>query len=474
MYTLHAHQVRVLSKIKTVIAEGSGKAKGRIVIPTGGGKTFIEAAVIENQRSQCSVKTRLHLVLAPRIVLANQLIGEFRKFSGNTYRSIAFHSGEYEPDYDAEDGITWKESSTTSVEMVEEVYVSANNSGQDLIVFSTYHSSKKLTGFEFDVMIADESQYCVNENFNDVIKLLSANIKLFFTATERHTKSDKGRGLNNEDVYGGLIDKIHPAELIELGLIVPPRLHVMYSNSNDKDRTVVSEVIELAHAQTGITPTKIGFTKILFAMKSTDDVKTIEDNIDKIHQAFPGFDVLTITSKNGARINGNVVNRYLTFMPVLNEDKNTLIFHYDILSEGIDVGGITGVVLMRNMKKAKLLQTIGRAVRVYRPDPGAKPWALISVSVVNGDEDSKANVKEYIEAIRDAGYDISAEEVVETGDPRGIADEQQVGDAVTDDKNNFSSLFITNIFHELEEDEFWQKLGAADTDEDFINLLIND
>jgi hypothetical protein len=234
----------------------------------------------------------------------------------------------------------------------------------------------------------------------------------------------------------------------------------------------VSEVIELARAQISITPARIGFTKILFAMKSTDDVKTIEDNINKIHEAFPGFDVLTITSKHGARINNTVVNRYHAFMPVLNENKNSLIFHYDILSEGIDTGGITGVVLMRNMKLSKLLQTIGRSVRIYRPDPAAKPWALISVSVINGDEDSKENVKKYVNAIRDSGYEIEPEDIIETGDPRGIADDEPLGDAVTKEKNNFSSLFLTNIFHELEEDEFWQSVTATETPADKISMVL--
>jgi hypothetical protein len=61
---------------------------------------------------------------------------------------------------------------------------------------SVYHSCAKLAGIDFDTLIADESQYCVTENFNDSIKLLSARAKMFFTATEKFTASQKGRGLN--------------------------------------------------------------------------------------------------------------------------------------------------------------------------------------------------------------------------------------------------------------------------------------
>ena len=120
---------------------------------------------------------------------------------------------------------------------------------------------------------------------------------------------------------------------------------------------------------------------------------------------------------------------------------------------------------MRNMGLSKLLQTIGRAVRVYKPNPGAKRFALISVSVLNGDEDDKENVKYYVSAIRDGGFPIDAESVVETGKPRHQADEENVDDAYGKGKNNFSSLFITEIIHEVEKEDFLHELRTLNSDE---------
>ena len=468
MIKLRAHQVDAFKAVIKAIKKGKGSAVGRVVMPTGAGKTFVEAAVIDYQRTE-NVGTKIHLVLAPRILLANQLIGEFRKFSGLTYRAIAFHSGSHEDDYEA--GIKWKEEATTRVDKIQTAYENAVASGQDLVVFSTYHSAVKLKDIKFDTMIADESQYCVNEGFNEVIRKLTARVKLFFTATEKHTASDKGRGLNNTTIYGTRLYYISPATLIQLGLIVPPRLHIMYGETRDEDRSVVSEVIEIAKAQDSITRPELGFSKIIFAMKGTDDVKTVEDNIAKIRAEFPDHDVFTITSKNGARINNQKVDRELVFLPALTTSKNCLIFHYDILSEGIDVDGITGVALMRNMGLSKLLQTIGRAVRVYKPNPSAKRFALISVSVLNGDEDDKENVKFYVQKIREGGYDISAESVVETGLPRHMADEENVDDAYAKTKNNFAGLFITEIIHEVEEEDFFHELRKTDSDKDKIDML---
>jgi len=468
MIKLRAHQADALKAVIKAIKKGKGSAVGRVVMPTGAGKTFVEAAVIDYQRTK-NVGTKIHLVLAPRILLTNQLIGEFRKFSGLTYRAIAFHSGNHEPEYEA--GIKWKEEATTRVEKIQEAYKNAVAVGQDLVVFSTYHSADKLIGIDFDTMIADESQYCVNDGFNEVIKKITARVKLFFTATEKHTASDKGRGLNNTTIYGERLYYISPATLIQLGLIVPPRLHIMYGETRDEDRSIVSEVIEMAKAQDEITRPELGFSKILFAMKGTDDVKSIEDNIAKIKKEFPEHDVFTITSKNGARIDNIKVDRELVFLPALTTSKNCLIFHYDILSEGIDVDGITGVALMRNMGLSKLLQTIGRAVRVYKPNPSAKRFALISVSVLNGDEDDKENVKYYVSAVRDGGYDISAESVVETGLPRHIADEENVDDAYDKVKSNFASLFITEIIHEVEEEDFFHELRKVDDNKAKIAML---
>jgi len=469
MIELRPHQSEALKAVIKAIKKGNGSAIGRVVMPTGAGKTFVEAAVINHQRKD-NINTKIHLVLAPRILLTNQLIGEFRKFSGPTYRAIAFHSGSHEEDYEA--GIKWKENATTRVADIEAAYKTAVAAGQDLVVFSTYHSADKLIGINFDTMIADESQYCVNEGFNGVIKKLTARVKLFFTATEKHTSSDKGRGLNNTTIYGERLYYISPATLIQLGLIVPPRLHIMYGETCDEDRSVVSEVIEIAKAQIEITQTELGFSKILFAMKGTDDVKSVEDNIAKIKKEFPDHDVFTITSKNGARIDNEKVDRELMFLPALTTSKNCLIFHYDILSEGIDVDGITGVALMRNMGLSKLLQTIGRAVRVYKANPGAKRFALISVSVLNGDEDDKENVKFYVQKIREGGYDISAESVVETGKPRHTADEENVDDAYGKGKNNFNMLFsIQDIVHEVEEDEFFYELRKTDGGKETIDML---
>jgi superfamily II DNA or RNA helicase len=463
--TLHQHQLDALDKIKNAITQGNGTAIGRVVMPTGAGKTFVEAAVIDTQISEY---TGIHLVLAPRIVLATQLIEEYRKYGGKKYRAIAFHSGKHEPDYET---VKWQERATTIVAILEEEYKKAKLVGTDLVVFSTYHSCGKLAGIKFDTIIADESQYCVSENFNNYVKALTGRVKLFFTATERHTASNKGRGLNNENVFGKLLYKISPAELIQKGYIVAPRLHVMYGETKDEEKSIINEVMELATEQNKLTAPELGFSKILFAMKGTKDVKTVSDNLAKLKVALPDHTVFTITSKTGAQVNGVKIGRD-SFLEKLRNAKNALIFHYDILSEGIDVPGITGVCLMRNLGLAKLLQTIGRAVRLYKQNGvNIKRQAWISVPVLNGGEDDKEQVRKVIFAIRDGGFDISSELVHETGRERHHGDDEDIGDAYGNLKLNLSLFSIDNIIHEHEEGKFWEKIAMISDPDEKIDAL---
>lgn len=443
--------------------------RGRVVMPTGSGKTLTEALLVDYQIGH-NQQNGIHLVLAPRIMLGNQLLKEFRGFLGkNSFRAIAFHSGEHK----AEDGVRWKEQATTQVADVQEALSNAKILNQPLIVFSTYHSCHKLNEIVFDTIIADESQYCVSENFNASFKSLQGRVRVSFTATEKFTASDNGFGLNNEELYGPRLYYIEPKELIAGGYIVPPRLHILHGDALDEGKSIISQVKEIAREQIRLTKPNLGFAKVLFAMSGTDDVKTINDNIKELRDEFEGYDILTITSNSGARMNGREMKRS-QWMKELRDRENCLIFHYDILSEGIDVDGITGVAIMRNMGLAKLLQTIGRALRLYKPNPSLKPWALITVPALNGNDDDAERVGFIIRTLRNGGHDISIEDIIETKKNRHEGDNDDMDDAFETYKNNFSSLFIEEVFHEIEQDDFWFKIAEAKTFDDQLDVMFGE
>jgi superfamily II DNA or RNA helicase len=420
---------------------------GRAVVPTGGGKTLIESLFLNKKLSFSGSK--IHLILAPRIALINQLIKDYRDIAGQGYVALAFHSGKDERDYQQ---IKWQEFSTTSREKVEEERDRARLLGKDLVIFSTYMSMRKLIDIEFNIIIADESQYLVAENYFETWQKLKAEQKLCFTATERHTTSDNGRGLNNESVFGKVLFQVAPKELIDGGWIVPPRLHIMYAETEDSIKTMIDEVINLAKYQDQVTRASMPASKILFAMKGTDDVKKITENIKVIKSVMPTHKIFTIVSnaKYGSMVDGVKMARG-NFMKELRECDNALIFHYDILSEGIDIDGITGVAILRNMIKSKLIQTIGRALRIFKANPSAKPFAIVSVPVLNDNDETKSWVGDIVGQIRNAGFEISIEEINYTGsDGPGIAEDDGLGDAYDFGKKKKAQALLEEIIHEME------------------------
>lgn len=468
-HKFHYYQQDAFDSIVNNVTSDPSNARGRIVIPTGGGKTMVQARALLWMFENIN-PTGIYLVMVPRIMLGNQLIKEYKEFLGaKSFRAIAFHSGEHQ----AEDGEPWKEEATLSTSKVLETHQNAQKIGQPLVVFSTYHSCNKLVGIDFDGNINDEAQYIVAEHFNNSFRSLTLPIAISFTATEKHTASDNGLGMNNEQVFGPRWYEISSTELIKGGYIVPPRLHVMEATAEEDAQSVVSQVVEITKEQIKLTEPTLGFSKILFAMRGTDDVKTVEDNLHILRTEFPKHDVFTITSKNGSRINGRKLKRK-DFLKLLKDVDNCIILHYDILSEGIDVPGITGVGIMRNMSLSKLLQTIGRAVRVYRPDPSKKAQAWISVPVINGDEDDKERLAGIIRTLRNGGYDISAETIYETKQDRHQGDEENVDDAFEKDKKNKSSVLVEDVMHLIEADEFWFRFEETEGVREKFEMFFKD
>ncbi len=84
------------------------------------------------------------------------------------------------------------------------------------------------------------------------------------------------------------------------------------------------------------------------------------------------YNVMTITSKHGAIINGKKVSREHFFDTLTawgrDPDKKFVIFHYSILSEGINVHGLTHCILLRNLNVVEMAQTIGRVIRLDKRD----------------------------------------------------------------------------------------------------------
>ena len=103
--------------------------------------------------------------------------------------------------------------------------------------------------------------------------------------------------------------------------------------------------------------------------------------------------------------------------------------HYDILAEGIDVSGFTGIMPLRTLNKSKFLQTYGRSARPDKDDRPVidaivkangymtkddwkklnKPYSYIIVpNITHTNEDDKENTIQLITELRT--YDFNPSE----------------------------------------------------------------
>ena len=330
--------------------------KGQIIVPTGGGKTL--KMIYDCLREFQSQTPQTIFVVAPRILLAEQLSSEFLEFITNA-AVFHVHSGE-----------THHESSTRP-DVISE-WVESNQSRHKLIV-TTYNSLQRLVDADIavDTIYFDEAHNSVQRHFFPATEHFAANAQrcYFFTATPKHSLTPSKPGMNDADVYGQVICKVPAPELVEGGYIVPPKVIVKQlamvtgkQTNFDRDSENLLETID---------ENKVG--KILICAKATKQIVSLVSETDfcsELEQR--GFSWMYITAKTGAVIDGKKVNREVFFDTLSawgkDNDKKFVVLHHSILAEGINVSGLEAVLFLRNMDFIGISQTIGRCIRLHHDD----------------------------------------------------------------------------------------------------------
>ena len=324
------------------------------------------------QRLQSADSPQTVVIVAPRILLAGQLCSEFLEYIDgnsdfdydNNYNILHVHSGE-----------TVYDSSTKS-DYIREWVIDRNFLIQHSIIFSTYHSLGRIVDSEIDVdvLYCDEAHNATQKHHFVGVAATSTNAtnSYFFTATPKYTRGGCNRGMNNVDVFGNTLISVPAPELVNNGSIIPPKLvvheteHVRTKyNAHDVDREMVLEIIDdLQEEQSSKVLVAAPNTKVLWNMLSQTDILHVLNCM--------GYDILHITSKHGAYINRKKVGRDTFFQTLTDwgkdDDKKFIVFHYSILSEGINVPGLTHTILLRNLPVIEMAQTIGRVIRLHKDD----------------------------------------------------------------------------------------------------------
>ena len=339
---------------------------GQLIFPTGGGKTL---NMIMDSVRQFQLETpQTIVVVAPRILLAEQLSSEFLEFIVNA-EVLHVHSGETHHE------------STTNTDTIRQ-WVDTHNSRHKL-VFTTYNSLQRLVDAEIDVdtIYFDEAHNSVKRNFFPATEHFSANANrcYFFTATRKTSLTPTKPGMNDSEVYGNIICRVSAPELVDGGYIIAPKIIAKrFQVIDGKQITAECDSSNLLE-----TLDDIDCKKILVCVKSSKQLINLVSQTDCISKLQSrGYSYLYITSKTGAVIDGKKVNREV-FFDTLNawgrdSNKKFICFHRSILAEGINVSELEAVVFLRNMDVIELTQTIGRVLRKGGKD---KVWGLCVVPV---------------------------------------------------------------------------------------------
>jgi superfamily II DNA or RNA helicase len=348
---LRPHQERALNAL-------ANNACGQVIVPTGGGKTLV-MILDALRRFQESEKPLTILVCAPRILLAEQLSSEFLEHI-DFANVLHVHSGE-----------THHKSTTKSNNIALWNFFVDNHK----LIFTTYNSLRRVneSGIHIDVAYYDEAHNATKKHFVMSVGECCAENHYYFTATPKHSKSPYGNGMNNQIIFGKVLETVPAPELVDNGSILPPtvvthevdfeRQKGLQGASNDA-QTLINIIDDLDEETGSKVLVAAPSSKVLWEALSR--TKLLDDLAER------GYDVLHITSKYGAYVNRQKVNREQFFdtFNAWGKDPNRkfVIFHYSILSEGINVHGLTHTILMRNLNVVEMAQTIGRVIRLNHED----------------------------------------------------------------------------------------------------------
>ena len=360
--TLRPHQ-------KDAVAAMGKHSKGQLIIPTGGGKTLCMITDAKTQLQSNNPQTIV--VVAPRILLANQLCSEFLEIiTDPMVRILHVHSGETNHE------------STTKPAYIYDWAVQTWK--RNRIIFTTYHSLHRIveSGIKVDTIYFDEAHNSGQRNFFTPTEHFASVSELrcfFFTATPKHSLTVFKPGMNDAEVYGNVICNVPAPKLVEGGYILPPKVVVKQLEMvQDKQHVAERDAQNLIESID-----ENSLNKILICARSTKQIVKLVSQSDFTYQMHQrGYSVMYITAKTGGIIDGKKVDRE-EFFNTLNawgkdSTKKFVVLHHSILSEGINVSGLEAVLFMRNMDYIGISQSIGRVIRLGGSE---KTFGLVCVPV---------------------------------------------------------------------------------------------
>lgn len=509
------HQVKALNHLKC-------ENIGQVTIPTGTGKTRIQVDVhisdmIEKTKQG---QTGVYVIGAHRLALCSQLLYDIvevaipcglqfdvlqvnsNTFTNDSIRTQLRKEGKVDDNLRAFNDLISKGTNTTRQDDVFDFVNNAKANNRHVIIVATYHSINKLAILpEIDICTYDEAHITLGENFTDNISQVQPIIKrnFFFTATRKVVGNFSG--MNDTEKFGEVLYSVSPRSMIEAGEIVPPRLHSIRISEDaddgdyDNNKMLIKTISE-SFAQhkamikeCSAKPDKIG-AKLLVSCNGSKELKTIISSMPfRLWCDDHNIKVLSFSTNDevGYRFNFKTVTRTELFseMNDLTDAEDAIIFHIDILTEGIDLPSITGVMPLRNLNQSKLIQTIGRATRLLvhdrqelysgrilpnQPKAYVKPYCWFLVPQLFESLGDFNSMKRLLRDIMNS-YDVRPEEFASMD--KFIANFEAVLPKVTTEDEvtrREKECDLSHIFEDIWLSDWTDMMGGMNSDEQFTYI----
>lgn len=414
-HLMHSKQFKFYERSRErVLKKGAKNNRGIVIAPPGFGKTTVITACF----NYMSYGGYAGLMITPRIILNAQQKDTLQYLSVS---ALTADGGTIELPSDKKEVRCYDYENGLSVIELKAWIEKCKCEGVYPIVVSTYASCGNLKDIPFDFIVCDEAHNVTAQNTHfDVMSLNPFAKYLFVTATPIVTPNgDKAgqRGMSNEERYGPVVAECSFRTAIKHGFILPikPVKLFGYSKADKKDTKLVDIVINSMNAMKDAMGDSPIPNKVVFVMNTGVEVQTIAKHAEQIRQA-TGADVFTAYSENasflvnGIKPNGSAKTIREQSTEQLRESKNDCILvHIDTMGEGVDVPGITGCVLFSAGEASKIIQNIGRAMRVYGGDRGKstehriKKHAIVGFFAYNDDITMQQYGQDLVHAFRTLG-----------------------------------------------------------------------
>ena len=504
--------------------------KGQIICPTGSGKSKIQIATIFKHLEDNPDHIDNYLITSHRLLLNIQLIANLVKDvkkSVAPFKLLFVGSGDIKASTlneiinkdtpKKEDWINVSADdvlSTTNKNEIDNFIKISNKNGYDVLIVSTYHSLDKLKDINIEIACFDEAHTTASSQDEDTMfkanikRLKNVNRQYFFTATRKVFNNDKGM---NDPFYGDVIYSISPKEIMDGGYICEPKLHLVYSSDKDKnlrnDKMEVKTILEsfTAHNQivksnaerAGMKPPMAakmlvntpGSGPMLSYIKSAELKAYSKNNKCKMFFIASNDKVNCTIITEGKKVDNLDREEWMRQLTNLKQDESAIIFHYSILTEGIDLPNITGTLFTRATTVTKLMQSIGRSLRLLPEDRDnlhkhntllpaekekfIKPFGYVILpSGFLIEEDDEVEMESLVRSVVNE-YTIPEQELtLVTTDAKGtrVIDIDDIGTGLEDDRDKKLAGAISDIYHEI--DEHNAKLRFEEKDAEWILEMI--